>query len=158
MAFTLHIELGYEFAVKADVDTVFDTLADVPRSASHYPKVARLVDLGEATYRWEMDKIGLGQVHFQTIYTSRYESDRAAGVVRWAPLADGGNALVSGNWAIKKGKKGTRLQLQIDADLTLPLPGLMKPMLTGLITAEFESLTEQYIANLCTHFGGEVPV
>ena len=37
-------------------------LADVPTSASFYPQVDKLVDLGGGSYRWEMEKIGLPQI------------------------------------------------------------------------------------------------
>ena len=46
MAITVTVELGYEFDVKASAKEVFDVLADVPLSASHYPKVEQLIDLG----------------------------------------------------------------------------------------------------------------
>lgn len=157
MALTLHIDLGYEFVVHADPDTVFDTLADVPRSASFFPQVARLTDLGAQTYRWEMAKVGVGQFSVQTIYASRYQSDRNQGRVSWAPVHDApSNAQVSGHWAIQNSHKGTALTLVLQGDLQLPLPALMKPVLSPLVSAEFEKLVERYIANLCEHFGGEV--
>ncbi len=156
MAISVHIDLGYEFAVKADTSTVFGVLADVPTSASFFPKVHRLVDLGGGAYRWEMDKIGLGQATLQTIYASRYTSNKAKGTVVWTPVAGEGNAAVAGSWKIVDKKTSTHLTLKIDGDLTLPLPGLMKMVVAPVVEAEFEKLVEQYIDNLSKHFGGEV--
>ena len=76
MAITVPFDLAYEFEVKAPFAEVFAVLSDVPASAGHFPKVARLVDLGANTYRWEMEKVGAGQVSIQTIYASRYVSDK----------------------------------------------------------------------------------
>ena len=87
MTITVHIELGYEFSVKAPAAEVFGVLSDVPTSASHFPKVHQLVDLGNNTYRWEMEKIGLAQVNLQTIYASKYTSNKAKGTV----VEDDGN-------------------------------------------------------------------
>jgi len=155
MAIIVTIDLGYEFAVKEDYATVFDVLSHVPTSASFFPKVDKLVDLGENTYRWEMAKIGLAQVNLQTIYASKYSSNKAKGSVVWTPVEGEGNALVSGNWKIVDKKKSTQLELHIHGDLTLPLPGLMKMVVAPVVEAEFEKMVEQYIDNLSAHFGGE---
>jgi len=155
MAINVSIDLGYEFAVKANYQTVFDTLSDVPASASHFPKVDRLVDLGGGVYRWEMAKIGLAQVNLQTVYASKYVSNPAKGSVVWTPVAGEGNALVSGSWKIVDKKKSTHLELHIQGELTLPLPGLMKMVVAPVVEGEFEKMVEQYIDNLTKHFGGE---
>lgn len=156
MAFKVNIDLGYEFAVKANFDTVFSTLSDVPTSAGFFPKVDQLLDLGDGVYRWEMAKIGLAQVNLQTIYASKYTANKAKGSVVWTPVAGEGNALVSGSWKISDKKKSTQLVLSIQGELTLPLPGLMKMMVGPVVESEFEKMVEQYIDNLTEHFGGEV--
>ncbi|MFZ3128078.1 MAG: SRPBCC family protein [Rhodoferax sp.] len=155
MAVTVKVELGYEFEVKASAKDVFDVLSDVPTSASFYPKVDQLVDLGGGAYRWEMEKIGLAQVNLQTVYASKYVSNKAKGTVVWTPVKGEGNALVSGSWKITDNKKSTKLVLTIEGELTIPLPGLMKMIIAPVVEAEFEKLTEQYIANLTKRFGGE---
>ena len=155
MAITVTIDLGYEFAVKADYATVFEVLSNVSESASFFPKVDKLVDLGDNTYRWEMAKIGVAQVNLQTIYASKYTSNKAKGSVIWTPVKGEGNALVSGSWKIVDKKKTTHLELNIHGDLTLPLPGLMKVMTAPVVEAEFEKMVDTYIDNLSAHFGGE---
>ena len=155
MAISVSIDLGYEFAVKAKYGPVFDLLADVPASASHFPKVDKLVDLGGGAYRWEMEKIGVASVNLQTIYASTYVSDKAKGTVVWTPVKGQGNALVSGSWTIVDQKKSTHLTLQIQGTLSLPLPALMKMVVAPVVEAEFEKMVEQYIDNLTRHFGGE---
>ncbi|MCM2339609.1 SRPBCC family protein [Rhodoferax sp.] len=156
MTIIVNIDLGYEFAVKADHTTVFGTLSDVPKSASFFPKVDQLVDLGDGVYRWEMEKIGIAQISLQTIYASRYVCDKATGSIVWTPVPGEGNALVSGSWQITDKKKSTQLVLKIQGELTLPLPGLMKMMVAPVVEAEFEKMVEQYIDKLTQHFGGEV--
>jgi len=155
MTSTVHVELGYEFEVKAPAKEVFAVLSNVPDSASHYPKVDRLVDLGDGAYRWEMEKIGLGSLHLQTVYASRYVSNAAKGTVVWTPVEGEGNALVSGSWKITDSKKSTKLVLKVQAELTLPVPALMKVVMEPVVEAEFEKLTEHYIDNLVQRFGGE---
>ena len=156
MSINVGIDLGYEFEVKAPYKEVFDLLSDVPASVSHFPKVHKLVDLGDNTYRWEMEKVGTAQVNIQTIYASRYVSNRAKGTVVWTPVKGEGNALVGGNWKITDKKKSTAIALQITGEVTLALPSLMKMVVAPIVEGEFEKLVDKYIANLIKKFGGEV--
>ena len=108
MTVSVDIDLGYEFAVKAPFKEVFDVLSDVPVSVSHFPKVDKLVDMGDGVYRWEMAKVGTAQVNIQTVYASKYVSDRKKGTVVWTPVKGVGNALVGGSWKITDAKNPPR--------------------------------------------------
>ncbi len=156
MSFTVSIDLGYEFDVKAPFKEVYAVLADVPASAGHFPRVAKLVEMGGGVYRWEMEKIGLPQISLQTIYASKYVCNKAKGSVVWTPIKGVGNALVAGNWKIIDKKKFTHIELRIDGELDIALPGLMEVVIAPTVEAEFEKLVEQYIDNLIQRFGGEV--
>ena len=156
MTVNVTIDLGSEFDVKASAKDVFAVLSDVPTSASHFPKVHQLVDLGDGVYRWEMEKVGTAQVNIQTIYACKYVSNKAKGTVVWTPVKGEGNALVSGNWKITDNKKSTNIVLKIDAEVIVPLPGLMKMIVAPVVESEFEKLVDKYITNLTKKFGGEV--
>ena len=156
MAVTVNIDLGYEFEVKAKAAEVFEVLSDVPTSVSHFPKVEKLTDMGDGVYKWEMEKVGTAQVNIQTVYASKYTSNKAKGTVVWKPVPGVGNALVGGSWNITDNKKSTGLVLKIEGEITLPLPGLMKMVVGPVVEGEFEKLVEKYIANLIKKFGGEV--
>ena len=156
MAVTVPFDLSYEFEVKASADDVFAVLSDVPTSASHFPKVDQLVDLGGNAYRWELQKVGTAQVHIQTVYASKYVSDRAQGKVSWTPVQGVGNGQVSGSWTLTEKKKSTHVRLDIHGEIIVPLPGLMKMIVVPVVTSENEKLIEKYIDNLIQRFGGEV--
>ncbi len=156
MAITVPISMGYELEVKAKAAEVFEVLSDVPTSASFFPKVENLTDLGDGTFKWEMQKVGTPQVNIQTVYASKYASNKAKGSVTWKPVPGVGNALVGGSWAIKDNKTSTALQLKIDGEITVPLPALMKMVVAPVVEGEFEKLVEKYLANLAKRFGGEV--
>jgi carbon monoxide dehydrogenase subunit G len=156
MALTVSIDLGYEFEVKAKAAEVFEVLSDVPVSVSHFPKVDKLTDLGDGVYKWEMEKVGTAQVNIQTVYASKYTSNKAKGTVVWKPVPGVGNAQVGGSWKIVDNKKSTALELKIDGEITLPLPALMKMVVAPVVESEFEKLVDKYIANLIKRFGGEI--
>ncbi len=157
MTVSVHIDLGYEFEVRAKFDEVFALLSDVPESVSHFPKVEKLTDLGDGVYKWEMQKVGTAQVNIQTVYACKYTSDKAKGTVKWTPVKGVGNALVGGSWKITDQKgKSTKLVLQTEGTVDVPVPGLMKVVVEPIVASEFEKLVEKYIANLVKTFGGEV--
>lgn len=156
MAITVPFDLGYEFEVKSKLADVFALLSDVPASAAHFPKVAKLVDLGDQTYRWEMEKVGVGQMSIQTVYAARYVRDKKKGSIVWSPVPDEGNAQISGSWTLTANKQSTKVALAIRGELTLPMPALMKKLIAPLVIAENEKLIEKYIDNLIAQFGGEV--
>jgi carbon monoxide dehydrogenase subunit G len=155
MTVTVAIDLGYEFAVKSPFKEVFDLLSDVPESVSHFPKVDKLVDMGGGVYRWEMAKVGTAQVNIQTVYASKYVSDRKKGTVVWTPVPGVGNALVGGSWKISDQKKSTALEFKVNGTVNVGLPGLMKMVVVPVVQGEFEKLVEKYIDNLVKRFGGE---
>ena len=155
MTINVNIDLGYEFEVKASASEVFDVLSDVPTSASFFPKVDKLLDLGNGAYRWEMAKIGIASINLQTIYASKYVSDKAKGSVVWTPVKGEGNAQVSGHWKISEHKDATHVLLSVKGELEIPLPSLMRLLMAPLVESAFEKLTDQYIENLIRRFGGE---
>ncbi|WP_111494494.1 MULTISPECIES: SRPBCC family protein [Marinobacter] len=149
MAITIAIELNREIDIPGSYDEVFELLADVPRSASHFPKVDQLVDLGNNTYRWEMEKIGIDKHSIQSVYASQYQSDKEAGRITWTPVKGEGNGVVQGSWTLTaKGDDVTRASFQTTAELTLPLPGLLKLAISPVVKHEFNGLVDTYMNNL----------
>ena len=155
MAISVSIDLGSEFEVKAKMADVFAVLSDVPTSVSHFPKVDKLTDMGDGVYKWEMEKVGTAQVNIQTVYASKYTSDKAKGTVKWTPVKGIGNAQVGGSWTLKDNKKSTGIVLKIEGTVEVPLPSLMKMVVAPVVEGEFEKLVDKYIANLIKKFGGE---
>ena len=149
MAITIAIEISREFDLDASFDDVFDLLADVPRSASYFPKVDKLEDLGDNAYRWEMEKIGVDKHSLQTVYACKYFSDRDKGKIWWEPVRGEGNGQVQGHWVLtRKGDNQTHAVFRTQAELTLPLPSLLKLAISPVVKHEFNSLVDTYSRNL----------
>ncbi len=149
MAFTTEIKIKRSFDVNCAFDTVFALLADVPKSAGHFPKVEQLVPMGDNTFRWDMEKIGIDKYFIQTVYACKYSNMKAVGLVKWAPVPGVGNGLVQGQWNIKKtGEKSTHIDFDTKGDLTIDLPALVKIVVAPLVGIEFNSLVDKYIENL----------
>lgn len=140
------VSVNKTFDVNADVDRVFDLLANVPESASHYPNVDKLNDKGDGVYEWVMEEIGVGGFSHQVIYASKYVGDKAAGTVEWTPA--GGNSDISGNWKLSDNGNGTTCQFTVNADLDIPVPRLLKGMAKPMVEQQFNGQIDEYIGNL----------
>lgn len=149
MSFIIPIEISRDFTVNCGYDKVFGLLADVPASVSHFPKVENLVDLGDEVYRWEMQKIGLSTYTIQTIYACRYTNSYDEGWVEWKPVPDEGNAQVEGFWNLEEDDGDVvSVEFYTKGDFTMNFPSLAKIVLGPLVSVEFNSLVDKYIANL----------
>jgi carbon monoxide dehydrogenase subunit G len=137
-----------EFEVPARPDVVHALLADVPRSASHFPEVERVVPLGDNSFRWEMHRHGIRGFSVQTIYASQYESDARALRTSWRPIPEVGNARVSGHWQLRPHGTGTRVHFEFAADLDVSVPHFMERPLEGLVHFELTHLVDHYLTNL----------
>jgi hypothetical protein len=153
MAFSVVINLQREFESLCTPEKVFELLADVPRSASHFPKVDQLIDLGNNAFRWEMEKIGIGSYTLQqTIYACRYTADPATMHVAWMPVPGVGNAVVQGEWTITPKESGTIVSLKTKGDLTVDFPSFLEFIISPLVVMEFTGMIERYLTNLQQSF------
>jgi carbon monoxide dehydrogenase subunit G len=149
MSFSVTINIQREFETSCAPDQVFGLLADVTRSASHFPKVDKLVDLGDNTFRWEMEKISIASYTLQqTIYASRYTADAAARKIFWTPVQGVGNAIVEGAWIITPKEGGTKVALTTKGNLTVDFPAFLEFIISPLVVMEFTGMIERYLANL----------
>ena len=149
MAFHVPIEVSRTFEPGCGYDQVFDLLANVPESASHFPKLEHLRDLGDTAYRWEMEKIGLGAYFIQTVYTCTYTDNREEGWIEWKPVEGEGNAVIEGFWNFEIDDDDTvHVEFYTRGDLTIDLPALVKIVLSPLVVVEFTGIIDTYINNL----------
>jgi len=149
MSFTVTIDVSKQFETTALPETVFGLLADVPRSASHFPDVEKLEPLVGNAYRWIMEKIAVGDHTLQqTIYACVYRSDKSAMSVDWEPVEDVGNARVSGGWRLEPAGSGTKVRLHTKGALEVDFPGFLQFLLSPLIEMAFAQKIDRYISNL----------
>jgi carbon monoxide dehydrogenase subunit G len=148
MTIKVSIDLNRKFIVNADINSIFTLLSDVPVSAAHFPKVHALTALSDNSFRWEMEKVGLGTHSVQTSYACQYIADSDAKTVVWTPIKGEGNSIVSGKWELTELATGTNISFKTKAELTLPLPGLLKLAISPLVKFEFSGMVDTYLRNL----------
>ncbi|AEP29419.1 SRPBCC family protein [Brumicola nitratireducens] len=148
MTVKVKIDLHREFIVAADIDTVFSLLSNVPASAAYFPKVHKLTPLSDNAFRWVMEKVALGIYSIETSYACQYISDTDAKTIVWVPIEGEGNATVSGKWTLTKFAAGTKVLFETQAELILPVSGLLQLAISPLVKIEFTGLVDTYLNNL----------
>lgn len=155
MSFVVNIVINRNFDVPCSIEKVYKVLADVPLSVSHFPKVDQLVDLGDNSFRWEMQKLGIDKYFIQTVYACHYTDSKEAGWVKWEPIKGVGNGIVEGSWKFRTTPSGTHIDFYTKGDLTMPFPSLSKFLLGPFVTKEFNDLVDGYLANLKKTFASK---
>ncbi len=148
MTVKVNIDLHREFIVAADIETVFTLLSNVPASAAHFPKVHALTPLSDNSFRWDMEKVALGIYSIKTSYACHYISDSDAKTIVWLPIEGEGNATVSGKWTLTKFAAGTNILFETEAELRLPVSGLLQLAISPLVKLEFTRMVDTYLHNL----------
>lgn len=155
MSVSIPISIVLDFYTDAPIQSVFEVLADVPRSVGHFPNVERLVPLGGDKFRWEMEKMGSQNYFFQVMYTTMYKRNEEDKWIRWYPISEG-NGEFSGCWELRSDGAGTQVHFENEGHLRLPLPRLAKKLIKPFVSNKFEELFDAYIANLQQTFTGMV--
>ena len=148
MTVKVTIDLNRKFIVSADINTVFSFLSDVPAAVAHFPNVKELTALGDNTFRWEMEEVSSGGYSVKTVYACQYASDSEAKTIVWTPIKGEGNGIVSGKWELTEVEAGTQISFSTTAELTTPLPRLLKLVVVPVVKLEFTEMVDTYLSNL----------
>jgi carbon monoxide dehydrogenase subunit G len=103
----------------------FALVADVPRSAAHFPGLRGLDDLGGGVFRWRLESFRIGKFGFDVGYTALYTPDVEAGTVLWKTQPGGGNTRADGAWTVTASGDGARLTFDNTITITAKMPRLM---------------------------------
>lgn len=58
MPVNVNVKIEKSFKVACSAKNAFDQLSDVADTVALFPKLDKIVDLGDEVWRWEMAKIG----------------------------------------------------------------------------------------------------
>ncbi len=151
------IDIGIEhaFIVPVNRSSTWAFLIDTPKTVGHYPKLDKLVELGNNCWQWELQELGGKGFSHQIVYAVEYHFDEAAGSIIWEPIADRGNSVIRGAFQLTDHAEGTHVVLSTSGQLDVPVPGLLKAMAKPYVKGEFTSQIETFAANLRKAIGNE---
>ncbi len=144
----LEVSIEHTFVVAANRATTWEFLIDTPMTVGHYPKLDRLVDLGDGRWRWELKELGGKGFTHQIVYAVQYHFDASAGSIIWEPIPDEGNSIIRGSFQIDDHADGTQVILATDGSLDVPVPRLLKSFAKPYVTSEFSEQIHTFANNL----------
>lgn len=145
MAVDIKVSIDKKFDVACSAKKAFDQLVDVASTVTMFPKLDKIVDLGDSVWRWEMVKIGAAGISHQVKYTVKY-SNNGSSTIDWNPAPGEGNATVSGGWVITaKGDKACTIGFRSTGEFEMPVPKLMKGIAEGIVKSEFDGQVSTFL-------------
>lgn len=153
----IDVEIKYErsVSVPASPDEVFELLADVGRSGSHFPDVASLTPVGDqGVWRWKMRERGVGPVQISASYDATYSADPETRCVRWCPAPGRHDMDSYGSWHVEPDGDGARLHFEARTVAHIPAPRLMKSMVDAFAKEEIGRMKANYVQAIARALGG----
>ena len=153
----LNVTLERTLEVKWSRDDAFGLVADVPRSAAHFPGLRGLDDLGDGVYRWRLDSFRVGKFGFDVGYAARYVPDAEAGTVVWTTQPGGGNTRADGSWKVSElPGGGARLIFVNSIAVSVPLPRLMARLGRKALEEMSHRQVESYLRGIARTMEGRL--
>ncbi len=145
------IDVDIERSFRApSFDAAWAYLRDARQTLSHYPKLQTLTDLGDDTWRWEMEPTGTRGFSHQVVYAVVYRYDEQAGEIVWDPIEDEGNAQVNGSFSIVPvGDDGhVRVDFRTHCEFEIPAPRMLRSVIGPFVRREFTWQIDRFVDNL----------
>ena len=142
------VALDRTFDLPVGIETAFALMADIPAWGALYPRVASLDPLpehGPAAWRWQMEPMGPPGFEARTVYGCRYAIDPERHSVTWTPIESVGNALFSGAVGLVGGANLASGRLHLEADLEIPAPWFVRPLVQAQVAFEMGRLTDVFL-------------
>ncbi|MEE2750277.1 MAG: SRPBCC family protein [Myxococcota bacterium] len=134
----------------------FELVADVPRSASHFPGLKKLEDLGDGVFRWHLSSFKVGRFDFPVQYAARYVSDASAQTVTWSTMGSMDNTRSDGEWLVVPHGNGSRLEFTNRLIVSLPVPRLMMRAARRMAREMTERQLGSYLDRMARKMDGTV--
>ncbi len=137
-------------------DRAYALVADVPRSASHFPTLQGIDDLGQGVFRWRLGAIKVPGFSFDAGYTAQYLFDEAAGTVTWASVPGAGNVQEEGSWHVTTAGSRTHLVFHSTLTVQLSVPRLVEKVVLRAAPSVTKKLMLGYLDRISKTMNGRI--
>lgn len=148
MAFTVETHCSGRFHSPHSEKKTLEFITDYQNSiAKHFRGLESFSQEGPDTYRWTFESLKYGGHELKITFLTRFETI-SSHEIRIVPVAANDKASLSGFWYLAPTSEGTEVKFEATLKGELPLPGLMKGMVTPLAQKEVKKLFDRYIQNV----------
>jgi carbon monoxide dehydrogenase subunit G len=148
MPFSVETICKTSFQTTHSVDQIMEFLSDYDNSVGNQFDGLESFKLeGHDSYRWTFESINYGSYHLQITFLTKFKK-KDPQTLEIIPIKGDDKAIFSGCWKLKPNKDGTLVTFEAKLVGELPLPGLMKGMITPLAQKEVTKLFNRYVENV----------
>ncbi|NDC23584.1 MAG: hypothetical protein EBZ49_05570 [Proteobacteria bacterium] len=148
MAFTVETRCSGQFSSPHSASGTLHFITDYETSiAKHFEGLKSFTKEGPDTYRWTFESLRYGGQELTITFVTRFERC-SEHEVRIVPVKNTDKAALSGRWHLSPSAQGTKVTFEATLSGELPLPSLMKGMVTPLAQREIKKLFDRYIHNV----------
>lgn len=151
MSFSFPFYYEKELFLRQNPETVIAFLRDYNQALpSFFPGLSRFEQQDSKRYLWEFEALQYGGKQLAIKFKTFFEEspDR----IQVLPDSDSADTTLNGEWRVLPATQGSQLKMHFQLDFTVPLPRLMKAVVTPLASAELTKLFDRYAENIQKHF------
>lgn len=148
MAFTVETHCSGLFISPHSIPQTLQFITNFRSSvADHFEGLQSFAEEGTNTYRWKFEPLHYGGQELQITFLTRFEvsSDHEVKII---PVRGSDKTSLSGRWFLEPCSQGTQVQFEATLTGELPLPSLMRGIVTPLAQREVKKLFDRYIQNV----------
>jgi carbon monoxide dehydrogenase subunit G len=139
--------------VKAERKAVWAALTD-PELLPQLTPYLHSIDVDGDRWRWNMARIPVLGISVAPSFTEKMTFDEPSRIeFTHDPESAQEKAGVEGTYELEEVEGGTRLAIDIDICVDLPLPGLSRPAVQGAMRGVIGVMGRRFAANLLRHLG-----
>jgi hypothetical protein len=148
MAFSVHTHCKGSFQSPHGFEKTMEFLLDFENSiGKQFECLESFQKTKLNTYCWTFESISYGAHHLQISFVTEFKQE-GPHLLTILPVKNGQKAQLSGFWQLTPNPEGTRVQFEANLVGELPLPVLMKSIVTPLAQKEVRRFFERYLENV----------
>jgi|GEM_PF-1288301 len=149
MAVEVTVPYERSFTVNRPLAEAFTHLSDVESSIpKHFYGISEFKRLEDTSYHWIFQKLEYSSYSFQLSLKTRFEFKPSEHILMHAIPSKDDPCLLKGSWVFKDQGTGTQIVFVAEFKVSLPVPFLLKSMVTSLTQKEITKLLDRYVQHL----------
>jgi len=116
---------------------------------AHFPGLDRVKPLGNDVYLWEFEPLEYSGYKLDFRFNTQFKTKPEESIE--AVPTSGGMGKLACTWTFKE-THGCQVEFRAKLAVDLPVPGLLKSMVSGVATKEITKLFERYSASVTQKF------
>ncbi|MFM8315893.1 MAG: hypothetical protein ACKOA8_16565 [Deltaproteobacteria bacterium] len=148
MAIKIEVHCNSSFNSPHSLEKTLALLSNYEQNiGNHFEGLQNFIPEGKDVYRWVFKTLSYGGNQLKIEFKTQFQQV-GTDMIKIIPVDSTCKAALSGCWKLLPLNEGTRVNFEADLVGELPLPSLMKSMVTPIAQREVTKIFDQYIHNV----------